>query len=67
MKLIFNSTGTLWIIDKFEDHEDVEGCTSVTAPKGFSPIKEQKETEEGVSIVYKTLSEVEAELGLSND
>jgi hypothetical protein len=62
MKLIFKPSGILWIIDKSEDHQNVEGCTSVIVPKGFNPAKEQNETEEGVVTVYKTLDEVQAEL-----
>jgi hypothetical protein len=64
MKLIFKDTGILWIIDRSEEHEDVDGCVSIIAPKGFNPVKERIEKEGQPVEVYKTLQEVQAELGV---
>lgn len=66
MKLIFKDSGVLWIIDRSETHEDVDGCVSIVAPKGFSPIKETVEKEGQPVDVYKTLEEVQTELEALN-
>ena len=59
MKLIFKPEGTLWIVNRSESEPDVEGCTSLIVDNSFNPVASENE---GVA-VYKTLSEVQAELG----
>ncbi len=64
MKLIFKNTGILWIIDRSEEHEDVDGCMTIIAPKGFNPVKETVEKEGQPVEIYKTIEEVQTELGI---
>lgn len=59
MKLIFKPEGTLFVINRSESEPDVNGCISLIVDNSFNPIASENE---GV-VVYKTLSEVQSELG----
>jgi len=67
MKLIFKPEGTLWIISRNGHHPDVDGCESVVVDINFEYVKERQMLEFEEKVIYKTLDEVRAELGVSHD
>lgn len=64
MKLLFRSNGTLWIVDRSEREEDVEGCVSILAPNDFNVISSSEVVNDSLVETFKTLTETQAELGV---
>jgi hypothetical protein len=64
MKIIFKPDGVMWIIDQSGTHEDVTGCTSIVVPHGFVPVAKEIKHENGLTVVYKTLAQVSAEVNV---
>lgn len=64
MKLIFKNDGVLWIISKSGRHHDVDDHVSIVVPDDFEPIKQTITDENGRTTIYKTLAEVQQEMGV---